>query len=120
MVGFSGDGSWFDLDQWVMGHDGSINPHCVAFIGSNLHSFHKSWLVSLFLFLFCSFFFLKKIFRLINGGDAVVLVGCYFGGYFNRLYGGGFWVVVASYDSQWLLWIFVSVFYVFLMGDMLK
>ena len=94
----------FDLDQWVMGHDGS-NPHCVAFISSSLHSFHKLWLVSLFLF--CSFCFIF-IFQLINGGDAVVVVGCYFGGFFNKLYGGGFWVVVASYDSQRLLWIFVG------------
>ena len=50
----------------------------------------------------------------------VVVASCYFSSYFNRLYSGGLWVVLASCCSQWLLWIFVSVFYVFLMGDMLK
>ena len=46
----------FDLDQWVMDHGGS-NPRCMAFMGSDLHSFHKSWwLGSLFLFCFILFY----------------------------------------------------------------
>ena len=52
----------FDLDQWVMDHGGS-NPHCVAFMGSDLRSFHKSrWLGSLFLF---CFYFILFIFQLV-------------------------------------------------------
>ena len=86
----------FDLDQWVMGHGGS-NPHCMAFMGSNMHSFHKScWLGSLFLFGFILFYF---VYFSASGGDAIVVVGCYFGGYLNRLSGGGLWVLVASYDN---------------------
>ena len=111
LVPLSYRGSWFGFGSWsnlISGGAsvirfwwcfGSLIGFSMVLGGTICARWSNMWLV----FLFLVFFLRLVVVTWLWVWN--VMAGCYFCGYFNGLYNGGIWVVVASCSSQWLLWI---------------